>query len=110
MIGPTCQRAVIAWPVTASTAIPAANESQKAIATGSSRSRERIARPPPTMITSAAIIHVDIGPHQKSSGSARPLPRIRKQRTSPKFDGLKTCAPRRRITYFESSDTAAVAA
>jgi hypothetical protein len=42
------------------------------------------------MITSATTIHGDIGPHQKSSGSARLLPRIRKQRTSPMFEGLNT--------------------
>ena len=84
--------------------MPAANASQKPTAIASRCSRERIARPPTTMIASASASQVDIGPHQKSSGSARILPRARKQRTSPKFDGLKTCRPRKRITYFESSD------
>ena len=65
---------------------------------------------PTTMIASASARAGDIGPHQKSSGSARPGPAARKQRTSPKFDGLKTWAPRKRITYFERSDTAAVPA
>ena len=62
------------------------------------------------MIASASAIHQDIGPHQKSSGSARVRPRIRKQRTRPMFDGLKTWLPRHLITYFESSETAAVPA
>ena len=66
--------------------------------------------PPPTITTSATTIHASIGPHQKSSGSARSGPRIRKQRTSPKFDGLKMCRPCSRITCLERSDTAAVAA
>ena len=94
MIGPTCQRAVIAWPVAASSPIPAAKASQKPTAITSSLSRARIARPPPTMIASARASQVDIGPHQKSSGSVRPEPRIRKQRTSPMLDGLKTWPPR----------------
>ena len=62
------------------------------------------------MIAVASPSHQDIGPHQKSSGSARLRPRMRKQRTRPKFDGLKTWPPRHTITYFESSDTAAVPA
>ena len=69
-----------------------------------------MANPPTTMIASASASAGDIGPHQKSSGSARSGPNSRKQRTSPKFDGLKTWAPRKRIRYFERSDTAAVAA
>ena len=47
------------------------------------------------MIASARASHADIGPHQKSSGSARSGPSSRKQRTSPKFDGLKMCEPRK---------------
>ena len=72
--------------------------------------RRRMASPPRTMSASASAIHGDIGPHQNSSGKARFLPRTRKQRTSPKFDGLKMCPPRNVITYFESSETAAVPA
>ena len=83
---------------------------QKPIAIPIRWTRRRIASPPVTMIASASAIHGDIGPHQNSSGKARPLPRIRKQRTSPKFDGLKMCLPRNLITYFDSSETAAVPA
>src|SRR4051794_9989543 len=107
-IGPRCQRAVIEWPATASTPIPAANESQKPTAIHRRRSRERISRPPLTITKNASPSHGDMPPHQKSSGSARFRPRTRKQRTSPMFDGLKTWAPRHLITYFESSETAAV--
>ncbi len=88
--------------------MPAANDSQKQIAIQSSFSRERIRNPPARITASASTSHVDIGPHQKSSGSARPRPRIRKQRTSPMFDGLKMCAPRHWMTCFESSETPAV--
>ena len=66
-------------------------------------------KPPVTMIASASPIHHDIGPHQKSSGSARPRPRMRKQTTSPMFDGLKTCSPFHLITCFESSEPPATA-
>ena len=88
--------------------MPAANETQKATAIHSSRSRERIARPPATITTNASPSHGDMPPHQKSSGSARARPRTRKQSTRPKFDGLKMWPPRHLITYFESSETAAV--
>ena len=110
VIGPRCQRAVISWPLAASTASPPAKASQKPTAISSSFSRERIERPPTVMITSAKASATDIGPHQKSSGSACSGPSNRKQRTSPKFDGLKTCEPRNLITYFESSEIAAVPA
>ena len=93
VIGPRCQRAVIEWPLAASTAMPAAKASQKPTAMKRSLSRERIAKPPTTMSASARAIHTDIGPHQKSSGSARAFPSARKQRTSPKFDGLKRWRP-----------------
>ena len=63
---------------------------------------------PPTMIANASTSHGDIGPHQKSSGSARAGPSRRKQRTSPKFDGLKMWRRLIWITCFESSDTADV--
>ena len=49
VIGPTCQRAVIECPLTASRAMPAANVSQKPTAIASRRSRVRIAKPPTTM-------------------------------------------------------------
>ena len=88
-IGPRCHTAVISCPVAARTAIPAANVSQNPAAIGTSCSRERIASPPPTMSTSASASHTDIGPHQNGSGSARSGPIRTKQRTSPKFDGLK---------------------
>ena len=68
-----------------------------------------MAKPPIEITTSAPTSQPDIGPHQKSSGSARVRPRARKQTTSPMFDGLKTCSPRHVITCFESSETAAVA-
>src|SRR5207244_9313947 len=70
----------------------------------SRRSRERIANPPTTMIASASAIHGDIGPHQKSSGSARLLPSARKQMTRPMFDGLNRCRPRSLITYLDRSE------
>ncbi len=108
VIGPRCQRATIACPVAASTAIPAANETQKPTAIQSSLRRERISSPPVTITTNANASHGETGPHQKSSGSARVRPRIRKQATRPKFEGLKTWPPRQTITYFESSETAAV--
>jgi hypothetical protein len=50
------------------------------------------------------------GAHQKSSGSTTLLPSTRKASTSPKFEGLNACAPRCRIRYLESSDTAATRA
>ena len=109
-MGPRCQAAVISCPVAARTAIPAANVSQKPTAIDTSRSRRRIASPPPTMRTRATASHTDIGPHQNASGSARSGPMSRKQRTSPKFDGLNTWRPRKTITYFESRATTAVPA
>jgi hypothetical protein len=63
---------------------------------------------PPMMIANASTSHGDIGPHQKSSGSARAGPSSRKQRTRPKFDGLKMWRPPTWITCFESSETADV--
>ena len=108
--GPRCQRALIAWPVAASTPRPTANDTQKATAIPSRPRRARITSPPATMMQSASTIHADSGAHQKKSGSARLEPRTRKQRTSPKFDGLNTCRPLMRITCFESSETAAVPA
>src|SRR3954465_5947719 len=89
VIGPRCQRADIACPVAASTPTPAANATQKPTAIPSSFSRVRIKTAPPTMIAKARPSHGDIGPHQKSSGSARVRGSTRKQRTSPKLDGLK---------------------
>ena len=110
VIGPRCQRAVIECPLAARTAMPAANASQNPTAMNSSLSRERMASPPTTMRASASAIQTDIGPHQKSSGSARAFPSARKQRTSPKFEGLKRCRPWKRMRCFERSDTAAVEA
>ena len=46
----------------------------------------------------------------RSRAAPRGRPRMRKQRTSPKFDGLKMWPPRHLITCFESSETAAVPA
>ena len=51
--GPTCQRAVIAWPLAASTAMHATNETQKPIAIPKRCRRRRIASPPATMIAIA---------------------------------------------------------
>ncbi len=90
--------------------MPAAKVSQNPAAITTSRSRWRIASPPPTIRTSAIASQTDIGPHQNGSGSARSGPIARKHRTSPKFDGLKTCRPRNVITYFERSAIAAVPA
>jgi hypothetical protein len=90
--------------------MPVAKTSQKPIATRSRWSRRRIAKPPATIRVSASASQTDIGPHQKSRGSARAEPSARKHTTSPKFDGLKTCRPRNRITYFDSSEIAAVPA
>ena len=90
-IGPRCQRAVIAWPDAARTPTPAAKVSQNAAgdpqqlqprqddqpADDDQRQREHEPR-------------TDIGPHQKSSGSARSGRAARSTATRPKFDGLKT--------------------
>jgi hypothetical protein len=107
-IGPRCQRAVIVCPASARIPITIAKVIQKPIATRSSFSRERMRKPPATMIASASASQADIGPHQKSSGAARVRPSRRKQRTRPTLEGLKMCSPRQRITCFESSDTAEV--
>jgi hypothetical protein len=88
--------------------MPAAKESQKPTAITSRCSRVRIANPPPTITISASASQPDIGPHQKSSGSARVGPSKRKQTTSPMFDGLKMCRPSTLIRYLESSANAAV--
>ena len=94
VIGPRCQRAdhrVARWrrgrrsrPRT-TTQKPTRDARAAGAARGSRGRRRRSPR------ARARATH-DIGPHQKSSGSARVRPRIRKQRTSPMFDGLKTCA------------------
>ena len=62
------------------------------------------------MMTSAATMPGDTGPHQRSCGSAYFEPRIRKHTTSPRFDGLNRCRSPTRITYFERSEIAATAA
>ena len=108
--GPRCQRAVIAWPLAASTAMLATNVTQNPIAIPSRRRRRRIASPPETMIAIASASQGVIGPHQNSSGSACSGPSSRKHSTSPKFEGLKTWPPRNWIRYFDSSETAAVPA
>src|SRR3989442_1622806 len=92
--GPRCQRAVISWPAAARTPRPAAKESQKDSATRSSESRERMPNPPARITHRASTSHQDIGPHQKSSGSAFVELKRRKQRTSPMLDGLKMWLPR----------------
>ena len=109
-IGPTCQGAVMVWPLAARTAMPAANATQKPTATPTRCSRRRMRKPPTTMSTSANTREGESGPHQSASGSARDAPRSRKQRTRPKFDGLNTCRPRTRIRYFDSSEIADVPA
>ena len=50
------------------------------------------------------------GPTRSRAGRRGCGREARKQRTSPKFDGLKMCSPRHLIRYFESSETAAVPA
>ena len=109
-IGPTCHAAVIVCPLAASTPIPAANASQNPTAIPTRCRRRRMRNPPATMSTSAMTSAGESGPHQSASGSARCAPRSRKQRTRPKFDGLKMCRPRTRIRYFESNATAEVPA
>ncbi len=68
-------------------------------------------KPPTTMSASARTSARRHRPPPERR-AARPAARraARKQRTRPKFDGLKRWRPRKRITYFESSETAAVAA
>ena len=88
-IGPTCQAAVMVWPLAASTPIPAANASQNPTAISSRCSRRRMRKPPTTINTSARTSAGDSGPHHSASGSARCAPRRRKHSTRPKFDGLK---------------------
>ena len=107
-IGPTCQAAVIVWPLAASTPIPAANASQNPTAIPTRWSRRRMRNPPATISPIATTSAGDSGPHHSASGSARSAPRSRKQSTSPKFDGLKMCRPRTRMRYFESSAIADV--
>ncbi len=70
----------------------------------------RITKPPVTMIASASTIHADIGPHQKSSGSARLRSEHEEEQHETDVRGLKTCRPRKRMRYFESRETAAVPA
>ena len=108
--GPRCQRAVMSWPLAASTAIEAANVTQKVIAIESRCSRRRIANPPATMIASASASQKPIGPHQNASGSACSGPRSRKQTTRPMLDGLKTWRPPTWIRCFERRAKAAVPA
>ena len=88
----------------------AAKLTQKVTATPSIRSRARMPMPPATMTTKARVSPTDRGPHQKSSGLARPEPSTRKHATRPKFDGLNTARPPTRIRYLESNDTATAAA
>src|SRR5436305_2233811 len=108
--GENAQVAVMQWPDAASRPTPAASVSQNDAARARSRSR-RVMSSPPTRITAyAAIIQGFSGAHQKSSGSTRDVPRTTNVTTSPMFDGLKTCEPRYRMTYFESSERPATAA
>ena len=109
-IGPRCQRAVIWWPAAARIPIPIANVAQNERATRRRERRERIVKPPARITARATTSQTDIGPHQKSSGSAFVTGSSRKQRTSPMFDGLKMWLPRKVRTCFESSETAAVPA
>src|SRR5437763_11512404 len=109
-MGPRCQRAVTSCPAAASTASAPAKATQNESATRSSFRRDRIEKPPVTITASASTSHHDVGPHQKSSGSACDELSSRKHRTSPMFDGLKMWLPRTWITYLESSEIAAVAA
>ena len=109
-IGPRCQRAVIWWPAAARIAIPTAKVAQKERATRSSERRDRIVKPPARITASATTSQTDIGPHQKSSGSAFVTGSSRKQTTRPMFDGLKMWLPRNVMMCFDSSEKAAVPA
>ena len=74
---------------------------------GASRCRRLVISSPPVRMTAyAAIIQTFSGAHQKSSGSTRVVPSTMNATTSPMFDGLKTWVPRKRMTYFVSSDRA----
>ncbi len=108
--GAKAQFAVMQCPDAASSPRPVANVSQK-LAASTSRCSRRVIRSPPPTITRYASARAGVsGPHQKSSGSIRELPRTRKATTSPTFDGLKTWLPRYLITYFDSSESPATAA
>ena len=62
------------------------------------------------MIRYASAIQNPNGAHQKSRGSTRVLPRIRKAATRPTFDGLNTWEPRNLIRYFVSRESPATMA
>ena len=83
VIGPRCQRAVIAWPHSASTPMPRRTTARSRARRAAEPSRERIAKPPATITASASTSHGDIGPHQKSSGAARFRPRIEEAQDEP---------------------------
>ena len=108
--GPTCHRVVMAWPRAASTAMEAANVTQNATATRSMPSRDTMTSPPTTMMARASASPGPGRAHHKSSGLTRFEPRSTKHSSSPMLDGLKTCRSPTRMTYFETTDTAAVAA
>ena len=104
------QRAVMQCPEAATTPMPAASVIQNA-ADMASRCRRRVMSTPPTMmIRYASAIQTPNGAHQKSSGSTRVLPRIRKAATRPTFDGLNTWEPRYLIRYFVSRESPATMA
>ena len=66
---------------------------------------------PPMMMTAyASTIGVRNGPHQKSSGSMRPLPNTKKPRARAMFDGLNTCPRLVRMMYLVSRPNAAIPA
>ena len=50
------------------------------------------------------------GAHQKSRGSRRVLPNTMNTMTSPTFEGLNTCEPRKRIRYLVDRENAATPA
>src|SRR5690606_11143661 len=108
--GPRFHRAVMAWPLIASTPMRAANTDQNATDTRSRSSRRVTSTPPTTTIAYVAARPTDIGPHQRSCGSAIPEPRTRNVTTNARLDGLKSGRPRDRRTYFDSTPTAVVAA
>ena len=110
VIGPRCQRAVISWPLAAITAIPAAKVIQKMIAITSRCTRDE----------DHERADEDDRERERHPGRHRPPPEVerirasraedRKQSDEPEVRRVEEVAPRNRITCFDRSATAAVAA
>ena len=104
------QRTEIEWFKVARTPMPAASAAQNASPIPMRPRREQMITPPTKITAYAATIGAPRGPHQKSSGSTRPLPSTMNPRTRATLDGLKTCPVRNRTPYFVNRPRAATPA